>query len=56
MKIICTNAEAAILIRNCNMETCEFCFMNDLCHEYTDRGTISNLIEIDKGNRMEASK
>lgn len=48
MKIICNKEEAAILIRNCKHEHCEFCFLKEVCHD-TERGSsINQLIEIRK--------
>jgi hypothetical protein len=47
MKINCTRDEADILIRNCNQEQCEFCFLKEVCHDIQERGTIQNLIKIE---------
>lgn len=51
MKIKCSSEEAQILIRNCNMEQCEFCFLKEVCHDNDKRGNIQKLMEI--SNRSE---
>jgi hypothetical protein len=48
LRIICNSEEKKILIRNCNNEHCEFCFLKELCSDINERGNIVKLIEEEK--------